>query len=50
VISGFGLTIVPQEPIELEPSPENLAYLQAKRDKLGHRRNHRGLGGEAVGL
>jgi 3,4-dihydroxy 2-butanone 4-phosphate synthase/GTP cyclohydrolase II len=35
-ISGFGLTVVSQEPIEIEANPENRAYLDAKRDKLGH--------------
>jgi len=35
-IAGFGLTVVSQEPIEIEPNDENLAYLRAKREKLGH--------------
>ncbi len=35
-ISGFGLTVVSQEPIEVEPNQENRAYLEAKREKLGH--------------
>ena len=35
-ISGFGLTVVSQEPIEIEPNHENRAYLEAKREKLGH--------------
>ena len=35
-ISGFGLTVVSQEPIEVEPNPENAGYLESKRDKLGH--------------
>ena len=35
-ISGFGLTVVSQEPIEDEPNPENLEYLESKRDKMGH--------------
>jgi 3,4-dihydroxy 2-butanone 4-phosphate synthase/GTP cyclohydrolase II len=35
-IAGFGLTVVSQEPIEVEPNHENRAYLEAKRDKLGH--------------
>jgi 3,4-dihydroxy 2-butanone 4-phosphate synthase / GTP cyclohydrolase II len=43
-IAGFGLTVASQEPIEIEPGPENLAYLQAKRDKLGLDLHHRGLG------
>ena len=35
-ISGFGLEVVSQEPIEVEPNDENRDYLQTKRDKLGH--------------
>ena len=35
-ISGFGLSVVSQEPIEIEPNPENRDYLESKRDKMGH--------------
>ena len=35
-ISGFGLEVVSQEPIEVEPNDENRDYLETKRDKLGH--------------
>jgi 3,4-dihydroxy 2-butanone 4-phosphate synthase/GTP cyclohydrolase II len=35
-ISGFGLTVVSQEPIEVEANHENRAYLEVKREKLGH--------------
>jgi 3,4-dihydroxy 2-butanone 4-phosphate synthase/GTP cyclohydrolase II len=35
-ISGFGLSVVSQEPIEIDPNPENRRYLESKRDKLGH--------------
>jgi 3,4-dihydroxy 2-butanone 4-phosphate synthase/GTP cyclohydrolase II len=35
-ISGFGLTVVSQEPIVVEPKPANERYLETKRDKLGH--------------
>ena len=35
-ISGFGLSVVSQEPIEIEPNPENRRYLESKRDKMGH--------------
>jgi 3,4-dihydroxy 2-butanone 4-phosphate synthase / GTP cyclohydrolase II len=35
-ISGFGLTAVSQEPIEIEPNDHNRDYLETKRDKLGH--------------
>ncbi|HET8812960.1 MAG TPA: bifunctional 3,4-dihydroxy-2-butanone-4-phosphate synthase/GTP cyclohydrolase II [Gaiella sp.] len=35
-ISGFGLDVVSQEPIEVEPNDDNREYLETKRDKLGH--------------
>jgi 3,4-dihydroxy 2-butanone 4-phosphate synthase/GTP cyclohydrolase II len=35
-ITGFGLTVVSQEPIEIVPNSENRRYLEAKREKLGH--------------
>jgi 3,4-dihydroxy 2-butanone 4-phosphate synthase/GTP cyclohydrolase II len=35
-ISGFGLEVVSQEPIEVEPNDDNREYLETKRDKLGH--------------
>ena len=35
-LDGFGLTVVEQVPIEIEPQPENERYLAAKREKLGH--------------
>jgi 3,4-dihydroxy 2-butanone 4-phosphate synthase / GTP cyclohydrolase II len=39
-IEGFGLTVVEQVPIEVAPNDENRRYLDAKRDKLGHRLHH----------
>jgi 3,4-dihydroxy 2-butanone 4-phosphate synthase/GTP cyclohydrolase II len=35
-ISAFGLEIVDRVPLEIEPTIESRAYLEAKRDKLGH--------------
>jgi 3,4-dihydroxy 2-butanone 4-phosphate synthase / GTP cyclohydrolase II len=35
-LDGFGLSVVEQVPIEIEPKPENERYLAAKREKLGH--------------
>jgi 3,4-dihydroxy 2-butanone 4-phosphate synthase/GTP cyclohydrolase II len=35
-MEGFGLTVVEQVPIEVEPNAENERYLATKRDKLGH--------------
>ena len=34
-INGFGLTVVSQEPIEVEPNDENRGYLETKRDEAG---------------
>jgi 3,4-dihydroxy 2-butanone 4-phosphate synthase/GTP cyclohydrolase II len=33
---GYGLEIVENIPIKIEPNPHNEKYLQTKRDKLGH--------------
>jgi 3,4-dihydroxy 2-butanone 4-phosphate synthase/GTP cyclohydrolase II len=35
-LDGFGLTIVQRVPLEIPPVPEDLGYLQAKKDKMGH--------------
>ena len=35
-LDGFGLTVVEQVPLEIEPTAENERYLAAKREKLGH--------------
>ncbi len=35
-LEGFGLEIVERVPIEAVPNPENLTYLQTKRDRMGH--------------
>ena len=35
-VEGYGLRVVSQEPIEVEPNDDNRAYLEAKRAKLGH--------------
>ena len=42
-IEGFGLEVVEQVPIEVEPSPANMRYLVTKRDKLGHKLHHQDL-------
>ncbi len=42
-IDGFGLTVVEQVAIEVQPNAENRGYLAAKRDKLGHRLHHQDL-------
>ena len=35
-ISGYGLEVVEQVPIQIEPGPHNKAYLETKKTKLGH--------------
>jgi 3,4-dihydroxy 2-butanone 4-phosphate synthase/GTP cyclohydrolase II len=35
-LEGYGLEIVERIPIVTDPNAENRAYLEAKRDKLGH--------------
>ena len=35
-LSGFGLEVVEVVPLEIAPNPENLPYLRAKRDRMGH--------------
>ncbi|HET6509970.1 MAG TPA: bifunctional 3,4-dihydroxy-2-butanone-4-phosphate synthase/GTP cyclohydrolase II [Baekduia sp.] len=36
-LDGFGLRVVEQVPVELPSNPHNVAYLSAKRDRMGHR-------------
>src|SRR5580765_4242156 len=52
-LDGYGLTVVEQLPLEVEPTAENQRYLAAKREKLGHtitRLHHQGarLEGDAA--
>jgi 3,4-dihydroxy 2-butanone 4-phosphate synthase/GTP cyclohydrolase II len=35
-LEGYGLEIVARVPLLTDPTSENRAYLEAKRDKLGH--------------
>lgn len=35
-LEGYGLKVTERVPIEIEPSDENIDYLKAKKDKLGH--------------
>jgi 3,4-dihydroxy 2-butanone 4-phosphate synthase/GTP cyclohydrolase II len=42
-ISGFGLEVVEQVPIETAPNAENRRYLDTKRDKLDHSLHHQDL-------
>jgi 3,4-dihydroxy 2-butanone 4-phosphate synthase/GTP cyclohydrolase II len=42
-LEGYGLSVTDQIPIEEPPNAENVAYLRAKRVKLGHMLHHQGL-------
>jgi 3,4-dihydroxy 2-butanone 4-phosphate synthase / GTP cyclohydrolase II len=42
-LEGYGLSVAEQVPIRSIPNPHNEDYLNAKRDKLGHRLHHQGL-------
>jgi len=42
-ISGFGLEVVAQVPIEVAPNAESRRYLETKREKLGHALHHQNL-------
>jgi 3,4-dihydroxy 2-butanone 4-phosphate synthase/GTP cyclohydrolase II len=42
-MSGYGLSVSDQIPIQHMPNPHNEAYLRAKRDRLGHTLHHQGL-------
>lgn len=35
-LEGYGLEVVEQVPIRIQPNPQNERYLQTKKDKLGH--------------
>ena len=35
-LAGYGLELVEQTPLRIAPNPNNLRYLQTKREKLGH--------------
>ncbi len=42
-LSGYGLTVSSQIPIEQQPHSYNRDYLRAKKEKLGHILHHQGL-------
>ena len=42
-LEGYGLSVTEQVPIQAAPNPHNQAYLDAKRDKMGHVLHHQGL-------
>jgi 3,4-dihydroxy 2-butanone 4-phosphate synthase/GTP cyclohydrolase II len=42
-MEGYGLSVSDQLPIQSVPNPHNEAYLNAKRERLGHTLHHQGL-------
>jgi len=48
-VEAYGLRVTEQVPIEMRPHPENVRYLAAKRDKLGHKLHHQDLKFEPEG-
>src|SRR5437588_4979171 len=42
-MSGYGLSVTDQIPIQHVSNPHNEAYLRAKRERLGHTLHHQGL-------
>ena len=48
-VEAYGLRVTEQVPIEMPPHPENVRYLAAKRDKLGHKLHHQDLKFEPEG-
>jgi len=35
-LAGYGLELVDQVPLEVEPNPNNIKYLRTKRERMGH--------------
>lgn len=35
-LTGYGLTVVDNVPVEIEPNKYNLFYLHTKKDRMGH--------------
>jgi 3,4-dihydroxy 2-butanone 4-phosphate synthase / GTP cyclohydrolase II len=42
-LEGYGLRVTEQIPIQHSPTPHNLEYLRAKKERLGHLLHHQGL-------
>jgi 3,4-dihydroxy 2-butanone 4-phosphate synthase/GTP cyclohydrolase II len=39
-LEGYGLTVIGRVALPIRPTPENIAYLRTKRDRLGHLLEH----------
>lgn len=39
-IESYGLKVIERIPIETEPNPENVKYLETKKFKMGHLLTH----------
>jgi 3,4-dihydroxy 2-butanone 4-phosphate synthase / GTP cyclohydrolase II len=39
-LEGYGLDIIERVPLQSDPNPENIRYLETKREKLGHILDH----------
>ena len=35
-LEGYGLSVIGQVPLPTHANPENLRYLQTKKDRMGH--------------
>jgi len=46
-LEGYGLQIIDRVPLEMPPRKDNIRYLRAKQEKLGHLMNHLSAGWEA---
>lgn len=42
-LDGYGLTVTERVPIEMKPRRQNVRYLEAKRQKMGHILHHQGV-------
>jgi 3,4-dihydroxy 2-butanone 4-phosphate synthase / GTP cyclohydrolase II len=48
-LEGYGLQIIDRVPLEMLPRKDNIRYLRAKQEKLGHLMNHLSSGGWEAG-
>jgi 3,4-dihydroxy 2-butanone 4-phosphate synthase/GTP cyclohydrolase II len=46
-LEGYGLEVVERVALEMEPNPENVRYLETKRDRMGHLLDGGAAGGGA---